>query len=522
MLYVSFHPADLTYPVWFALIPLFALLISSRGYLFSFSVAFLTGMVLWGGHIWWLNIVPDLPFLSFLVIVFYCSIYFGLFGLFFSIILHRTGWPVILVSPMLWVAIEFVRSNLYFLAIPWALLGFSQHNNLAILQVASVTSVYGISFLIVLVNAALVEVFLWAKHSWFEKATDGISKRRHLYSVIIVLITVLTVYLWGNHQIKKSDQGKKEILRASLIQANIPQNEKWNPGFRDEIMKRYSEMTMRASEEDPDIIIWPETATPDYLKTTPRIYLKVKEIVRETGIPLILGSSSHVKIGRERDKGRRLKNTAFLMDENGKISGEYNKMRLLPFGEYLPLEGRFPWPGWLVPKNGVFVPGTETKVFEIPQGRFGITICWENLFPDLFRIFVRDGAQFMVNLTNEAWFERTSASKQLLVMSVFRAVENHVSLLRAANSGISCIIDPVGRVRERVMDGEGNDVMVSGILTVSVPEPSGPTFYTRYGDIFALTCTFLGALFFLTALLPLKIRQVFVYDDKLTGVKRKG
>jgi apolipoprotein N-acyltransferase len=177
-----------------------------------------------------------------------------------------------------------------------------------------------------------------------------------------------------------------------------------------------------------------------------------------------------------------------LLNGQGEIISSYDKMRLLPFGEYLPLEGQFSWPRWLAPQHGNFIAGTVPTVFELPQGRFGVVICWENLFSGVFRQFVTAGAQFMVNLTNESWFDKTAHSKQILSMSVFRAVEHRIALLRVANTGITCLIDPLGRVQARVKDAEGQDQMVAGILTVAVPAPLGPTFYTRYGDVFAYVC----------------------------------
>jgi apolipoprotein N-acyltransferase len=181
-------------------------------------------------------------------------------------------------------------------------------------------------------------------------------------------------------------------------------------------------------------------------------------------------------------------------------------MRLLPFGEYLPLQGRFPWPRWLVPRTGNFMAGTIPTIFTLPKGRFGTVICWENLFPDFFRTFVIAGAQFMVNPTNEAWFA-PAASQQFLAMAVLRAVEHRVPLLRVANTGITSYIDPLGRIQERVRDDTGKDINVAGSLTVTVQAPMGPTYYTRYGDVFARTCAGVSVLFLLGAILPVRMRR---------------
>jgi apolipoprotein N-acyltransferase len=470
LLYTSFPPLEQPFLAWIALVPILTALGFAR-YLQAFLMAFLMGMIFCALHIWWLNVVPDLPFVAFIAIALYIGLFFGLFGLFFCMIMRRTRWLKVLVAPALWVAMEFLRSNLSFLAIPWGLLGHSQYANVAIIQIASITSVYGISFLIVLVNSALAEGLLWILNHRMGITTQHPPKKAVFSSIVVALTAVLIVYLWGDYQVRMSGENKNGILTASVIQGNIPQNEKWNPKFRKKIIKRYRELTLKASRKNPDLIIWPESATPTYLRNDHDIYLTVRDLVRETETPLLLGSASLAKINRGGKKDNQLKNSAFLVDRYGRIISAYHKMRLLPFGEYLPLEGRFPWPRWLVPKNGIFIPGTYPKVFELHGARFGVVICWENLFPGLFRKFVKEGAEFMVNLTNEAWFEKTAASRQILSMSVFRAVENRVSLLRSANTGISSLVDPLGRVQGRVMDEDGNDIMVTGTLTVSVPEP---------------------------------------------------
>ena len=460
-------------------------------------------------HVYWLNEVSNFPILGFLLIVFYTGLFFGVFGLLFCLISRRLGWPIILFAPILWVTMEYLRSNLSFLAIPWGLLGHSQYNNSAVIQIASITSVYGISFLIILVNAALTEGLLWI----LTRRTKVTSYQRPLKialsSILIAFSALLIVILWGNYQIKKLQNNQDDLLKVSLIQGNIPQNEKWDRRFRKKISERYRQLTLKAAQNNPDLIIWPESATPGYLEKNSKIYRTVRDLVQEMGVPLLLGSATHAKIGKGKITINKFKNGAFLMDKNGKILSSYYKIRLLPFSEYLPLEGRFPWPECLVRKNTAVVPGNDITVFKHLKRRFGVVICWENLFPALFRKFVKAGSQFMVNLTNEAWFGKSAASRQIMAMSIFRAVENRVSLVRSANTGISCLIDPLGKVQKRIMDEKGNDIMVPGELTVSVPKPLGKTFYTAYGNLFSISCALTSILLIMIALLPDKIREIF-------------
>jgi apolipoprotein N-acyltransferase len=501
LLYASFPPLEMGFLAWIALIPILIAMHYAR-YLGAFLFAFLMGMVFAALHICWINVVPGLPIAAFLSIALYGGMFFGFFGLFLNIVTLRTRWPQFLIAPTLWIAIEYLRSNLFFLAIPLGLIGYSQHDNIPLIQVASFTSVYGISFLIVLVNGALAEGLLWLLNRRKPTTIKPASPLTIISSIAGSLGIVLVLHLWGNHQVRMFDRNKKEILTASLIQGNIPQNEKWDSAFRKKIMARYRELTLKASQDNPDMIIWPETATPGYIKHDLFVYLSVRDLMRGIGIPILLGSGSSGKVTREGKKIYRLVNSAFLIDQRGRVLSSYDKMRLLPFGEHLPLEGRFPWPRWLVPKHETSIPGKYATVFQAPKGRFGVVICWENLFSDLFRKFVNGGAQFMVNITNEAHFGKTAAPYQLAAISVFRAVENRVSLLRVANTGISCLIDPIGRIKGKVMDEEGNDIFVSGVLTVSVPGPTGPTFYTKHGDVFVKVFTMVVIFFILSALVP--------------------
>ena len=537
LLYLSFPPREISFFAWIALVPLlFA--ICTVSYIQSFFIAFISGMVFWAFHVQWLNVVPNLPLIAFIVIIFYCAFFFGLFGISYTLLTERTKWPVMLRAPVLWVAIEYTRSHLSFMSLPWAFLGHSQYNFIPIIQIASFTSVYGVSFLIVVVNVAISEGILRVlghaePGSAFKKPMGykilkrfqddkGMlfiqSKRTSLFRSIPliagVFITVLIVYLWGAYQVKTLGSNTEGLLTASLIQGNIPQDVKWDSNFRKMIVQRYHSMTLQASLQNPDLIIWPESSTPGYLMQDYLTHRTVMDVLHETGIPLLLGSSSRAKIGRGERSIFKSLNSAFLLDGKGSVLSSYNKIKLLPFGEYLPLKGKFPWPHCLVPSSGNFIPGRNHVVFRLPQGNFGVVICWENLFPEVFRTFVERGGQFMVNLTNEAWVGKSAASHQIIAMSVFRAVENRVSLLRCANTGVTCLIDPLGRLEKKVMDEKGNDIMVTGILTTSVPKPKGPTFYTKYGDIFAIACTVLAFFFVLSAMIPLKLRQLLKISGK--------
>jgi len=506
LLYLSFPPHDLSFLAWISFTPLLISLSYAR-HLEGLLTASVTGIVLGVLNGQWLNEMPGMPLISYVAIVLYFGIFYGLFGIFFSFITRRTTLPRVFIAPILWVSIEYLRSNLSFLALPWLLIGYSQHGNIPIIQIASYTSVYGISFLVLCVNAAISEVFLWLLSRRKIMTIQQPLTRAAVASITSTLVMIFAAYVWGDHEVKIYDKNSSEKLTASLIHTSINQEEKFDPKFRVKIMDYYRELTLQAYKENPNVIIWPETALPAEFGTDSRVDQSVKSLAKETGTPLLFGCASYAKMEKWGIKIRKHKNSAYLIDKEGKILGAYHKMRLVPFYEYLPLEGRFSWPKWLVPEHGIDLPGMQYTVFRLLDKRFGLVICWESWFPELFRIFVKDGAEFMINLINEAPLGKTVVSQETLFMSVFRAVENRVALLRCANAGITALIDPLGRIKKKVTGKNGEDIVLTDILTVTIPESRGPTFYTRNGDIFVIACAITASLCILLALLPVKLRM---------------
>jgi len=280
-------------------------------------------------------------------------------------------------------------------------------------------------------------------------------------------------------------------------------------------MQTYAELTREASKDRPDLIIWPESATPGAINRNLGIYARIRHLAEEAGSSLLLGSSQLRKFENNGLKEAKYWNSAFLISTESETfnNQRYDKIRLLPFGEFLPFEGTIPWAYIKVPDVGDYISGMEFTVFELPAFRFGVTICWENIFPGLFRQFVKNGAQFMVNITNEAWFGKTAAPCQFVSMSIFRAAENRIFVVRCANSGISCFIDPYGRIMDRVMDATGQDIFVRGVLSRSVIPLKSKTFYTRYGDWLAWLSIFSSLALLLVAWLKAKpnLPSIFVH-----------
>lgn len=284
----------------------------------------------------------------------------------------------------------------------------------------------------------------------------------------------------------------------SLVQGNIEQIKKWDPRYAHEIMKIYANLTEQASKDQPALIVWPETATPGSINEDIKLLIEVRNITMKAGTYLLLGSAAHQKFHEKQIKGFKYLNSAFLIRPEPKLLKQqrYDKIRLFPFGEYLPLKGIIPWSILNVRESSDYTPGAEFTIFETPTFRFGSIICWENVFPDLFRQFVRRGSQFIVNITNEAHFGKTAAPYQLVSISVFRAVENRIFVVRCANTGISCIIDPHGRIVDRIKDDKGQDIFVRGVMSGWIIPLDSRTIYTRYGD-WMVWVVLVGTLIFL-------------------------
>jgi len=441
---------------------------------------------------------------TFLVI--YLASYFGFFGLAFAFISSRSGSATaFLAAPLIWVSFEFIRSNLSFLALPWGLLAHSQYQHPLIIQIASLTGAYGISFLIVIVNSTLACLFLERLRSPLPNKIPPkfpLSKgwgRIKKPLVFVTALSVISTFLYGYWVMSQPINGKG--IRISLVQGNIEQAKKWDPRYAREIMQTYSELTHEASKSQPALVIWPETATPGSIGLDPNLFAEVKEAARKAEALILLGSTQHQKFSEKEAMEIRYFNSAYLIKPDPHIteSPRYDKIRLFPFGEYLPHRDIIPWSVINVYDSGNYKPGKEFTIFQIPPLQFGVTICWENVFPDLVREFVGRGAQFMVNITNEARFGKTAAPYQLASMSVFRAVENRVFVVRCANTGISCIIDPYGRMIDRIKDEKGRDIFVQGVLTGRIIALDSKTIYSRYGDWFVWMDIVGGVLFLLTA-----------------------
>jgi len=468
--FAAFPPFGLSAAAWFAFVPLFYLA-ARCGYKKTFWYSYLAGVVFWGSVLYWLTVVSVPGFIMFVLVL---AVLYGLFGMMAKIALKYS--MNFFVIPFSWVALEYIRANI-FTGFPWALLAHSQYRNLNIIQIADITGAYGVSFIIMTFNLAL--------YSW----VSGAKKRTaHVMTALLIIIcsTSYGIYRLG-------DTSVGERAKISVAQGNISQALKWEACSAESIIEKYSDLTKTAAKEDPDIIIWPETAYPYLMEQEDLHASQMERLAFETGIPLLAG------IVYEDADGYY--NSAALFKGDGGSVQIYKKVHLVPFGEYVPFERYLePLRKYIDKPIGNFIPGKEYKLFsfvsitgsEGPDSsiirrtvfhKMGVMICFEDVFPYVARGFVREGARILVNITNDAWFGDTAASRQHLQSSVFRAVENRVPVVRAANTGISCFIDRTGKVLSQVKT-YGRETFVEGYDTCEVMAATVKSYYTLRGDMF--------------------------------------
>lgn len=479
----AFPNIGLSWTAWFAMVPL---LVAMRHQPWgnSFRLGFIAGLAHYFTLVYWLvhtmRTYGYLPwYLSVAVLVLivsYVSLYLGAFAV---LIQQISGTPACLVwqVPVFWVSLEFLRSIL-FSGMPWELMGYSQHETLHIIQIADVFGIYGVSFVIALGNAAAFIGYLLVR----EKDWGNIKVTKRLFAVSLACFACifLSVWVYGNKRLKFFDDliSRSPSVLIAVIQGNINQAVKWNPKFQEQTIDDYIKLSESVLSDDLDLIVWPETATPFYLLRDVEPSERVFKGILNTGKDFLIGSPSYVNRGNRIDYF----NSAYLIQAEGSIAGKYDKVHLVPFGEYVPFKKWLPFIGKLVEQVGDFKPGKRGSTIPWRDLRIGMQICYEIIFPNLSRRMVQNGADLLVNITNDAWFGRTGAPYQHFSMAAIRAVENRRTLVRAANTGISGFVDPTGRVPA------ATPLFKAEALKQKVPVLKTETIYSRYGDFFAIIC----------------------------------
>jgi apolipoprotein N-acyltransferase len=466
LLALAFPRPDLAWLAWIALVPLL-LVVAKR----PFRSGFVAGLVFFAAILYWINIVmttyghmhPLFSVIAWLLLSAYLALYFGAATWAAGRLKELRGYPLSLTLPVLWVALEFLREFLL-TGFPWATLGYSQHGNLKLIQSADLFGVYGLSYLLVLVNAVIAEWLL---------ARQQQRRHRPVMAVLVAIALVGGAWGYGHWRLGKDLDGRPDRLQVSVVQGNIPQDIKWLPEFQQETVKIYRDLSLTAARtQKPGLIIWPEAATPFYYQDSNALTEKVTTLPREAGAALLFGSPVY----RKEPGGVRYLNSAFLLDPAGKEKGRSDKIHLVPFGEYVPLKRFLPFIDKIVVGIGDFSPGTINPL-PLNGHKLGVLVCYEAIFPELAREWVRQGSGLLVNITNDAWFGNSSAPWQHLAMVRFRAVENRVWIARAANTGISAFVAPSGRLHA------ATSLFVPASATVEVGLGARPGLYARMGDL---------------------------------------
>ncbi|MBI3618402.1 MAG: apolipoprotein N-acyltransferase [Candidatus Omnitrophica bacterium] len=485
LLILAFPQTDIWPLAWVGMVPLLCGL-DGQTPARAFARAYLCGILFFAGTLYWL-IHVTLP--GMVLLAAYLAVYFGLFGAGYNFLAgSKTAWKPFGIAG-LWTLLEFTRAH-FLTGFGWASLGYSQYKNLLFIQIADLTGVYGVSFLVVLINCFLKEILeLVLAQKRFGKSVLVLSLRVPV--IVLVLVSGYGISRLTQLRQTTATPGVAVVPQASIavIQANIPQSMKWYEPAWPDIMARYKILTGAAAKEKPDLIIWPETSYPGILWEDKKLFDELRGFVARLGVPLLVGSIV-------RENGHYY-NTAILLSKDGEILQQYKKIHLVPFGEYIPLRPLFPFLEHIVPIAD-FTAGGEYTVFDFSQkegakakggGRsFSVLICFEDTLAGLTRQFVRQGAGLLVNMTNDAWFKDTKEPFMHAQASVFRSVENRRSLVRAANTGVSCSIDASGRMVQAVADERGKKTYVAGYAIMKVRFDRQKTFYTRYGDVFIMGC----------------------------------
>ena len=494
-----FPKFSLSWVSWVALVPLLFALFQETSWKRALLLGWIFGVVFFSGCCYWiLNVLQgygDLHWsgavLLFALLIVYLSLFPGLFACAFSRTSLKFPGACFLLAPGLWVATEYLRGHLL-TGFPWCLTGYVLIDNTSLAQIATFTGVYGLSFLVVLINASITGLFFRSKPSLL---------------CLPVTLVFLGVLMWvGTKPLDTDHTGE---AHARLVQTHIPLDHPWDPQSQSRLLEELIELSLSppltdsasTPEADPplsaphraSLLIWPETPAPFYFHEDPSFRRTMNRLAGSSGSTLLFGFVDWPSGNEGSHTGPY--NSVGTVSPAGDLIAQYDKMHLVPFGEYVPWSWLFFFVEKISTGVGDYQPGSRVVVSRLESGeKVGVFICYEAIVPNLVRRFVAEGAEVLVNVTNDAWFGNSAAPHQHLLMARMRAVENRRYLLRAANSGISAVIDPMGRILS------STGLHRRTVLDVGFRFRQTPTFYSRNGDLFAWLCLALSLIPGVTAI----------------------
>jgi apolipoprotein N-acyltransferase len=449
-------------------------------------LGFITGVVYFSGTLYWITRVMAVygalqPFVAFLINAL-LVVYLALFPALFAVVMRRLvvsyGPRALLLAPLVWVSTELGRTYII-TGFPWVLLGYSQVSVLPVAQTASLVGVYGLSVLVAAVSAAVAyalgPALGPAKAGHYVGSESGVSRTlSRTIPLAVVLILVIVLAAWGSLRVARGELTQGTPVRVALVQGNVAQDQKWDPRRAPGIFDSYLRMTRQAIAAGADLVIWPESATPFTFEMDHEAADSIRSLARESRVPILFGSDQI-----ERGTPTKYYNSAYLLRADGSTGGVYRKMHLVPFGEYVPLKRLLFFVAPLVEAVSDFSAGDAAVLMDVDGHPVSTAICYEIVYPDLVRRFVAGGSELLTTITNDAWFGDTSAPHQHFAQASMRAIENGRYLVRAANTGISGVVDPYGRVVVQ------SPLFEPAVVTGTVTYRTEKTLYTRIGDLFA-------------------------------------
>jgi len=462
----------------------------------GFLLGYVCGILWYAGTCYWIydtmrqygGLSAPEALLALFLFCCYLGLYHGLFGLLVSLVAGsgRDFRRPLVMAPFLWVAVELARTRVT--GFPWNLLGIAQVDNVALCRITEWTGVYGISLEIALVNVALAAVFLVPRE-----------KRGALLAAALAAAAVLQSGRLVDAPPAQADHA------ALLVQQNLPVSAEWTPPYLhlERTLNELTELTVQSAASSPmkiDLVVWPESPAP-FFTTDPRVREAVSALARDTKTWTVAGSIGTGSMGTgspgkdatgissaagSPGQTSLLFNSAVLISPTGEWTARYDKVHLVPFGEYLPFPTIFSFAGGLTKEVGEFQPGSSRQPLDAGSERLGVFICYESIFPDEVRQFANQGAQLLVNISNDGWYGDSGAYAQHLNQTRMRAIENNRWLLSATDTGVTASIDPLGRVLVHIPRKQ-RTALVAPYARISVT-----TFYTRHGDWFAYLCAIIS------------------------------